>query len=61
MMMVLIYSAEAYILHRKTQKLVVANKDIGLEVNTEETNYMVMCQDQHAGQNHSINVGNKSP
>jgi hypothetical protein len=61
MMMVLIrvYSAEIYILCRKTQKLVAANKENALEVNAEETNYMAMCRDQHAGQDH-INVGNKS-
>ena len=58
--MVLIYSAGAYILYRKTQRLIVANKEIGLEVNTEETNYMVMCRDQPTGQNYNINISNNS-
>jgi len=53
-------SAEAYILYRKTQKLVVANKEIVLEVNVKETNYVVMCRDQHVAQRHNINIGNKS-
>jgi hypothetical protein len=60
MMMVLMYLAEAYILYRKTQRLLFANKEIGLEVNTEETNYMIMCRDQHTGEYHNISVS-KNP
>jgi len=48
------------ILYRKTQKLVVVNKEIVLEVNVKETNYVVMCREQHAAQYHNINVGNTS-
>jgi hypothetical protein len=40
---------------KNTEALVVASKEIGLEVNAEKTNYMVMSQDQNAGQNHNIN------
>jgi len=40
--------------------MVAANKKIGLEVSAEETKYMVMSRDQHAGQNYDIYVGNKS-
>ena len=32
--------------------LVVASKEIGLEVNADKTNYMVMSEDQKAGQIH---------
>jgi len=53
-------SAVAHIPHRKTQKMVVANRKIGLEVSTEETKYMVMSLEQHAGQNNYIYVGNES-
>ena len=47
MVMVLMYWAEADILYRKTQRLGFANKKIGLEVNVEETKYMVMPRDQN--------------
>jgi hypothetical protein len=45
---------------RKTEALVVASKEIGLEVNAKKTKYMVMSGDQNAGQNHNINIDNKS-
>ena len=38
----------------KTEALVVASKEIGLDVNADKTKYMVMSRDQNAGQNHSI-------
>jgi hypothetical protein len=40
--------------------LVVASKEIGLEVNAEKTKYMVMSRDQNAGQNHNLKIDNKS-
>jgi hypothetical protein len=33
-----------------TEVLVVASKEIGLEVNADKTKYMIMYQDQIAGQ-----------
>ena len=39
-----------------TEALVVASKEIGLEVNSDKTKYMVMSQDQNAGQSHSIKI-----
>jgi hypothetical protein len=44
----------------KTEGLLIASKEIGLEVNAEKTKYMIMSQDQNAGQNSNIQVGNKS-
>ena len=35
-------------------------KETGLEVNAEKTKCMVMSQNQCAGQNHNIQIGNKS-
>ena len=35
---------------RSTETLVVTRKEIGLEVNAVKTKYMVMSQDQNAGQ-----------
>ena len=49
-LMMLIYWAEAYILMKKnTEALVIAGKEIGLEVNADKTKYMVMSRDQNAG------------
>jgi hypothetical protein len=39
---------------------VVATKETGLEVNADKTKYMVMSQDQNAGQNHSMKTDNNS-
>jgi hypothetical protein len=40
--------------------LVIASKEIGLEVNAEKTKYMVTPRNQNAGQNHNIKIDNKS-
>ena len=41
-------------LYRKnTETSVVASKETRLEVNADKTMYMVMSQDQNAGQSHS--------
>jgi hypothetical protein len=53
---------EAYILKRKKRKkkaLVVAGKEIILEVNAEKTKYMDTCQGQNAGQNYNTKIDNK--
>jgi hypothetical protein len=39
--------------------LVVASKEIGLEVNAEKTKYMVMSRNQSAGQNHNRKIDNE--
>jgi hypothetical protein len=38
------------------ETLVVARKETGLEVNADETKYMVMSRDQDAGRSHSIKI-----
>jgi len=38
--------------------LVVASKEIGLEVNADKTKYMVMPRDQNAGRSHSMKNDN---
>jgi hypothetical protein len=45
---------------KNTETLVVASKEISLEVNAEKTKYMVMSRNQNAGQNHKIKIDNKS-
>ena len=42
------------------EALIVASKEIGLEVNADKTKYMVMSQDQNAGQSHSMKTDNSS-
>ena len=42
------------------EALVVASKEIGLEVNADKTKYMVMIRDQNAGRNHNIKIDNSS-
>jgi len=43
---------------KKTEALVVASKETGLEVNAEKVKYMVTFRDQNTGQNY--NIGNTS-
>jgi hypothetical protein len=45
---------------KNTEALVVASKEIGLEVNAEKTKYMVMSRNQNSGQNYNIKIDNKS-
>ena len=40
------------------EALVVATKDIGLEVNVDKTKYMIMSRDQNAGRSHSMKTDN---
>jgi hypothetical protein len=43
---------------KNTETIVVASKETGLELNAWKTKYIVMFQDQHAGQNNNIKIGN---
>jgi hypothetical protein len=45
---------------KNTEALVAATKEIGLEVNADQTKYMVMSRDQNAGRNHNIKIDNSS-
>jgi len=42
------------------EALVVTSKEIGLEVNADESKYMVMSRNQNAGRSHNIKIGNGS-
>jgi len=42
------------------EALVVASKGIGLEVNADKTEYMVMSRDQNAGRSHSVKTDNST-
>jgi len=43
-----------------TDASVLISNEIGLELNDKKTKYMITSQDQHAVQNHTIYIGNKS-
>jgi hypothetical protein len=45
-----ILSGSVHAIKKNTEALVVASKQIGLEVNAEKTKYMVMSRNQNAGQ-----------
>jgi len=45
---------------KKTEPLVVAGKETGVEVNADNTKYMVMSRDQNAGRSDKIKIGNSS-
>lgn len=45
---------------KKTEAFIVTTKEIGPEVNAKKTKCTVMSQDQHAGQDHNVQIGNKS-
>jgi hypothetical protein len=47
-------------INKNTQTLIDASKEVGLEVNVEKTKYMLVSQDQNAGQNREIKIGNRS-
>jgi hypothetical protein len=43
-----------------TEALVEASGDIGLEINAEETKYMIMSRHPNSGQNQNIRIANES-
>jgi hypothetical protein len=44
---------------KDTQTLIDASKEVGLEVNTEKTKYMLLSHHQNAGKNQDIKIGNR--
>ena len=49
-----------HIVKINTETTVVASKETGLEVNADNSKYMVISRDQNAGQSHSIKTDNSS-
>ncbi|KAJ4430472.1 hypothetical protein ANN_22688 [Periplaneta americana] len=47
-------------IRENTEILLVASKEIGLEVNPEKTKYMIMSRDQNIVRNGNINIGDLS-
>jgi hypothetical protein len=42
------------------EALVVATKETGLEINADNTKYMVTSQEQNAGRSYSMKIDNRS-
>jgi hypothetical protein len=44
---------------KNTETLIDASREVGLDINVEETKYMLCCR-QNAGQNHDIKIAHRS-
>jgi hypothetical protein len=55
-----ILGGSLHTIRKNTEALLIASKEIGLEVNAEKTKHMVMSRDQNAGENGYIQIGNES-
>jgi hypothetical protein len=44
----------------KTETLLEASRDIGLEINAEKTKYVIMSRHPNLGQNQNIRIANES-
>jgi hypothetical protein len=61
MMLVLgILGGSMHSIKKNAEDLMIASKEIGLEVNAERTKYTVMSRKRTSGQNHNIKINNKS-
>ena len=50
----------AHTVKENAEALLVATKEIGLEVNADKTKYMVMSRDRNAGRGHRVKIHNSS-
>ena len=55
-----ILGGSVHTIKKKSESLLVASKEIGLEVNSDKTKYMVMSRDHNAGWSHNIKIDNGS-
>ena len=55
-----ILGGSAHTVKENAEALLVATKQIGLEVNADKTKYMVMFRDWKAGQGQSVKIDNSS-
>jgi hypothetical protein len=45
---------------KNTETLIDATTDVGLEINVEETRYMLLSREQNVGQNRDMKIANRS-
>jgi len=50
---------KAQTINKNTESLLFASKEVGLEVNDDKNEYMVVSRDQDAGRSHSTKTDNK--
>jgi hypothetical protein len=55
-----ILGGSVHTVKKNAEALVVATKEIGLEVNADKTKYMIMSRDQNAGRSHNMRIDNSS-
>jgi len=55
-----VLGGSVHTIKENAETLVVASKEIGLEVNADKTKYMVMSRDQNAGRSYSMKIDNSS-
>ena len=55
-----IFGGSVHTIKENAEALIVASKEIGLEVNVDKTKYMVMSGDQNAGRSHNMRIDNRS-
>jgi hypothetical protein len=56
MLVLIIVGGSIHTIKKNTEALVVASKQMELEVNADKTKYMVTSQDQNAGRRHNIKI-----
>jgi len=49
-----ILGGRVHTIKENAETLIVTSKEIGLEVNADTANYMVMSRDQNAGRSHNV-------
>jgi hypothetical protein len=55
-----ILKGSVHTVKENAESLVVAIKEVGLEVNADKTKYMVMSRDRNAGRDDSVKIDNSS-
>ena len=55
-----ILGGSVHTVKENTEALIVASKEIGLDVNADKTKYVVMSRDQNAGRSHNMKIDNSS-
>ena len=55
-----ILGGSIHTLKENAEASVAATREIGLEINADETKYMVMSRDQNVGRNHSVRFDNST-
>jgi len=59
-MMLIYWGGSVHTVKENGEAVVVATKEIELEVNADKTKYMIMSRDQNAGRSHSMKIDNSA-